>query len=173
MPKQFVSICGMSAAGKKHLIELLTGTNDRLRKRFGLEGTTGVYGQHEKPRIPLKPTHEMLTAPEDCVLFFWQFATHDWIAKVKQAFPSARHRVLLLWRPWHIHRMAFYDAERDPTYRPDERELQNVWSGMIVPRFKNIGDKGIELELVDASTENYDPISWPSCPLAPGAQSVL
>lgn len=162
MPKQFVSICGMSACGKKYLIERLIGSNPQWKQRFGLDGTLGVYGKHDASRVALKPPEGMLSAPEDCVLFFWQYATHEWIAKLKAEFPMARHRVILLWRPWEEHRKAFLDPNRLPKERYTADALKWVWKNEIIPRFKEIESQtGVELELLAVSQDSYNPIPWP------------
>jgi hypothetical protein len=160
--RQYVSICGHSAVGKKSLVKrLLLPEGQSIRERFGMAGELAAFGDANHPSFNPAPVEKMLSAQQDCVLHFWQFSTHPWIANLQLHFPSDRHRVILLWRPWHIHVQAFLEPGRVPSYRPDVEGLKWVWREKIIPLFRPVEQSGVEFELVDASTPNYDAIQWP------------
>ena len=158
--RQYVSICGHSAVGKKTLIHKILSTNgSKLRNRFDLSANIQAYErQSSLDKLPL--LREIFNAEEECVLHFWQDKSHPWIECLRRTFTEDRHRVVLLWRPWDIHSAAQIDRQNE--YKPSPMDLESHWHDHIVPLFRGIEATGIEFELVDASTATYERRDWPS-----------
>ncbi len=160
MSRQFISVCGNSGVGKKTLIRALLADESRaLRDRFGVEeGTAAAHGFYRE----FHPLALVFEATEDCILHFWQYDHHHWIECLRRTFPGARHRVILLWRPWAEHSATI--VARGGSWQPSPGDLERAWHDLYVPRFRGIEATGVEFELVDASTPLYDPIPWPPYP---------
>jgi hypothetical protein len=159
MSRQFISICGNSGVGKKTLIRaLLAAEPQDLRDRFGVEGTVAAHGFSRE----FHPLGLVFEATEDCILHFWQYDHHHWIECLRRAFSVARHRVILLWRPWAEHSATI--VARGGAWRPSPSVLEGAWHELYVPRFRGIEATGVEFELVNASTQLYDRMPWPLYP---------
>jgi hypothetical protein len=153
---QYISICGHSAVGKKTLIaKLLDNGQADLRERFGLGGKIEAYGLCNQ----FQPLARIFEAQEDCIIHFWQDKSHPWIECLRRTFPNDRQRVILLWRPWDIHSKDLISRNND--YKPTATEVESHWHDHIVPLFRGIEQTGVEFELVNASTPNYDLMPWP------------
>lgn len=109
---EYISICGLSAVGKKTLILKLL--NGELRERFALQGSVEAYGNS------FRPLTDIFDAHDDHVLHQWQMATHQVIEDLRNAFPSNRHRVIIIWRPWaqHLADKKVYGSMKIPMGQP-------------------------------------------------------
>lgn len=151
---EYISICGLSAVGKKTLIlKLLDG---ELQERFALQGSVEAYGSS------FRPLAEIFDADDDHVLHQWQMATHHVIEELRDAFPSNRHRVIVIWRPWaqHLNDKKMY-RRYEMTDAPTQSEITDAWHHEIVPRFQvQLPALGFDVELVNGSAPDYDRLEW-------------
>jgi hypothetical protein len=151
MPAQCISVCGHSAVGKKTLIQkLLDNYPAGLRERFGLTGSIGAYGYCDL----FRPLAQSLQCQEDNLIHFWQNNNHCWIERLRVQFPCARHRVILLWRPWDVHRQAIL-ARRNPCYQPTIAELKYRWHRDHKDLSNAAASLGVDVEFCIASTDDY------------------
>jgi GTPase SAR1 family protein len=159
VPKQFIHICGASGVGKSTLMERLIENSDpRLRERFGVDGSFQAYGDSKKAKHPMY----LFFAEAPTIIHDWQYFTHAWISHFGRAYPDAKHRIFLLWRPWSITHQAL--KSRGSTETIDD--VVRAWRE-IVPHFQQLNDWGFNVEVVDASTEYYDPTTFTAIEDAP------
>lgn len=84
------------------------------------------------------------------------------IEDLREAFPSNRHRLIVIWRPWpqHLWDKKLY-RQYENTDGPTERMIADAWRHEIVPRFQiQLPALGFDVELVNGSTPDYDRLEW-------------
>jgi hypothetical protein len=158
MPKQFVFVAGHSATGKETFIKKVVSEEGvALRKEFRLHGSLGTYGSN------FAPIEDAIKSNADTILIKWQFAQHDWIESIKNLVPSARHRVILLWKPYADHLSGLMNRQKANgkiEWSPTADRLEKDWYEKLVPRFRDIHLRGIDCELVHGRTHERL-IDWP------------
>ena len=155
-PEQIVSLVGPTRVGKGTLVDNLRAGRNGVRERFGIHGSMGFYCRKAETRsgqTKFQPRHEMFQAPHPQVIVFkWQYRDENLVSVLKEAFPDARHRAIVLWRP-----------VRDRS--ADLRKERRLWHRDIHGRFapgKEVPCLDVEVELVDARTDDYAPLAeWP------------
>ena len=154
--REYITVAGYSAVGKKTLIRKLY--TDELDERFGLSGTRDAYGW------AFEPLEGIFEATADHVIYQWQVATDEIIDQLAERFPDAGHRVILIWRPWHENLRDWVAVYGDSTTdEPSEANIKDWWLEVIVPRFRNdLQARGVPVEIVNAATPGYDRIDWES-----------
>jgi hypothetical protein len=155
--REYVSICGLSAAGKKTLIRRLLADEGGLRDRFSVSGPLEAFGYSFEP---LDRIHDSSAA---FVLHQWQWANDRLIEELVERHPDGRHRIVLLWRPLEEQ---YRDIQRmyGESWRDTILDLARNWEQGITSRFRHeIPTRlGIEVELVDGSAEGYPRLTdWP------------
>jgi hypothetical protein len=153
-PHEVIHIMGGSGVGKQTLIRrLLNPKEEQLRKRLGIGASVSAFGyafQH--------PAGKMLEANTEQVIHQWQFATDHLIEKSLQAFPQAKQRILVLWRPWEVHTRDL--RKRSPEWNSTVASVSREWHTGVVPAVqRRMGTGLFDIEVVDASSDRLDPIS--------------
>lgn len=162
--KELIGICGQSCVGKTTLAEKLRSSDPRARARFGIpaDACVDVFGGR-LGRLDDKGK----TA--DYLVWKWQERDHDLIQELANSFPGCRFRLVLIWLPPDVHfeRMTF---SNNPWHRQESRRsapalLAKGFAKNYIPRFRNnpfITCAGATVELVDGSTDFYEPCRWPA-----------
>jgi hypothetical protein len=158
MPSQYISVCGHSGTGKKTLISALVANDPAgLRDRFGITGTIEPFGLNFN-----RDLEAMYSTKADTVIHQWQFVSHAHVNRLKQHAPDARHRIILLWRPYEQQRAVIVERGNWLPF-PTVEHLAWGWRAEVVPLFCNARQSGFEIELVDTSDFEYRPLTaWPT-----------
>ncbi len=150
-----------------------------LQERFRIAGPKiEPFGPPPKKDFP--PKHEFKPLQDidvpgtnaDTVLWKWQFDNHYYICRLRTRYPLARHRAILLWRPWEDHARDWakvYHTHNRGSQPANITELKRQWRKLLGLWYRDMPDNvlpdddvrwPLELELGDAST--YDPMeAWP------------
>ena len=133
-----LSICGPSAVGKTTLIKYLN-ENKEIRSIFGLtEGREIITtGDGFKPIEEIKNDIN----DTDCyILHKWQRCDKDELKEIKdlrEKFPNATHKIIVLWLPWENWWYGFRSKHND-NKEPMEIHI-NWWYKTIIPELQEIG----------------------------------
>jgi GTPase SAR1 family protein len=159
MPRKIVHICGASGVGKSTLVQaLIENAVPRLRERFGVEDGSQAYGDHPSARS----LTDLFFAAEPTIVHDWQYITHGWISRLARAYPDAERRIFLLWRPWSRTRQALKGRGSVDT----KDAVIRAWRA-IASRFRQLESWGLNVEVVDASTELHDLTAFEAIENAP------
>ena len=150
--REVVHIAGLSAVGKKTLIRRFQDPAEAaVRRRFGIADDFVAYGYSFRA-----PAEELLRGDAGQLVHQWQFVTHELIDAALAAFPRARHRIVLLWRPPAVNCEAVLSRKGD--WRPTPDEMAWQWRALIGPRFSPyVGRSDISLEIVDGTAPDFRP----------------
>lgn len=164
-PKQVVSLVGPTCVGKGTLAYRLSQDIRGVRERFGIDGEMEFYCRKTKTRcdgLQFRKRHEMFQPPHPAVIIFkWQYRDENLIEMLCEAFPKAKHRAIVCWRPLN-QRLA---SARQQFRGKNERQEVRLWRKNVRDKFshgKEVPKIGVHVELVDASTKEYAPLeNWP------------
>lgn len=153
----FVSICGLSSAGKKTLIRRVLEDRDGVRERFSLRFPIRAFGRS------FEPPEDMMRCASGTALFQWQWVHDRFLEELCGLGPPHTHRVIALWRPIDEQ---FRDVLRvyGENWEGTRDDLAKQWNERFVPRFRDRLEQaeGVRVDVVDASVPGYPRLgSWP------------
>lgn len=167
---EIIHIIGHSCAGKRELIlKLCDESRVALRDRFDIRGATDSYMSDgakadgtDIGKREFLPVSQLYVDQVEHMLHKWQFLTDFHLLKLKRKRPSIGHRAVVLWRTIEDSRNRILDKSRHfdpgdkinywmPTLEEMKPQMEKLWSFA-----KKHIDSGMNVEIVDAATENYD-----------------
>jgi len=159
--QDFIWICGASCVGKKTLIEKLSRNEGELRLRFAIIGSFFACGPGLDRAEASIQASELADMKDDHIAIKWQWIHKGIPQQLRLLRPDARHRVILVYRPFAEHFAAVqqrnpewgWDAERVTRERESAREFCRVLSG-----------DGFPVEAVDGTDVAYRRIEDPGRP---------
>ncbi len=146
----YISVCGLSAVGKKTLIRRLLQDNDDTRQRFSVLTPVRAFGRSFDSLDNIHDLHE------GSVIHQWQWANDSLIETLMERHPKSTHRVIVLWRPFKLQYQDILNVYGN-SWQGTLDQLRQNWTDRIIPRFRDhIPNRyGIEVELVESSTAQY------------------
>jgi hypothetical protein len=167
-PKQVISICGDSGVGKQTLIEAIDARSKEILDRFAIGESFSLHSSSPETRIAKTKLHsldQMYQLPSaETIIFRWQFRDHAHIQKLLREFPEARHRVILLRRPWRSHARTVLGDKADDEIAMERTvsKLRLSWKTFFYSQFgpeSYASRKGVQIELVDGNSPTYPQIA--------------
>lgn len=178
--RKVVSFYGLSAVGKKTLMRrLLHPMGGHYRGRFGIPEGVEAFGPSFAPGDHCRDADRIVAAIETSrapvVLNQWQWDLDGVVDRLLSEHPEWKHYAIVLYRAPEQHAVDIH-LYRDE--EPTADRLRARW-GRMAEVLAEKESRGLAVEVVDASSDNYWTIDWTSLALkeaiamAPGIADTI